>query len=144
MSVFKTLVVVLLSIAAIVGGAIVGKYGYEIVKAWGEEKVEETLQPSPEMPPVVEPEEEPETPPAVEPKEEPKRMMGDVDDNGVIDIEDLKLVQNYVTSSSKNPLTEEQMQYADIDHSGVVDLRDCQYIMMYTSGNIDSLEGIGG
>ncbi len=168
MKVFRWFTIVFVSLVGFFGGGALGNYTYNhwirveeptlnvpFTPAEKPKDEEETLppaeeqkpsNPSEEVPPKEEPDEEPdennpeEVPPVEEPSE-PQRLMGDVDNNGVIDKEDLSLIQKEMLNSAT--LAEEDIPYADINHNGEVDLQDCQYVMMYISGSIDTLEGIG-
>ncbi len=63
-------------------------------------------------------------------------ITGDVDDSGVIDINDALTIMNY--TSGKYTLTSAEVSRADVDSSGKVDLFDAMKIMQYISGKIES------
>ena len=67
--------------------------------------------------------------------------MGDVNDNGYVDLNDIEIIQNSMVNPGA-PLTAEQFEVADINRDGKVSIRDCQYIQNYLIGRIDSLDDI--
>ncbi len=71
------------------------------------------------------------------------RLMGDMDEDGDIDLEDVLIVQRSLINPNFS-LTAGQTQYADINGDGVIDLLDCQYMQMYIVGLLNSLENVGG
>ncbi len=70
-----------------------------------------------------------------------KIIMGDVNDNGYVDINDIEIIQNSIVNPNA-PLTAEQFEVADINRDGIVSIRDCQYIQNYLVGRIGSLDDI--
>ena len=63
-------------------------------------------------------------------------IMGDVDDDGVVDIADAVLVINHFVGK---PVTTFNEKTADVDVDGVIDLADAVLIINYYVGRIDSL-----
>ncbi len=76
------------------------------------------------------------------PPESPTRSMGDMDNDGDIDLNDLITIQRYLLNPNVNYLDDEQYTYADINHDGDVNLLDCQYIQGYLVGRLETLEDI--
>ena len=86
--------------------------------------------PQPSSPTVTDP--QPSTPTVTEP-DDPDYLMGDVDNNGVVDIRDASLIQKYVTRYSLNVFYEER---ADIDGDGKIQISDATYIQKLIAGII--------
>ncbi len=70
------------------------------------------------------------------------RLKGDMDENGVVNLEDLLIIQRSLIDPTA-PLNGWQTEYADINRDGRVDLLDCQYVQMYIVQKLDSLENVG-
>ena len=58
-----------------------------------------------------------------------RRAMGDVNQNGSVDIADAQLIKNWLTK--KTNLTKFQQVLCDVDRSGTVDVRDANLISEY-------------
>lgn len=71
-----------------------------------------------------------------------KATKGDVNMDGMIDLQDIILTQQYIVGTSY--LNDEQYNRADINNDGMVNILDCQYMQGYLVGRLDSLENIGG
>lgn len=71
-----------------------------------------------------------------------KATKGDVNMDGMIDLQDIILTQQYIVGTSY--LNNEQYDRADINNDGMVNIMDCQYMQGYLVGRLDSLENIGG
>ena len=56
------------------------------------------------------------------------QFYGDVNRDGIIDTNDLQLVQDYIDDPVTNPLDPLQLILADVNHDGVVDEKDLYYI----------------
>ncbi|MBQ8229666.1 MAG: hypothetical protein IJZ32_03105 [Clostridia bacterium] len=71
-----------------------------------------------------------------------KQTKGDVNMDGMIDLQDIILTQQYIVGTSY--LNDEQYNRADINNDGMVNILDCQYMQGYLVGRLNSLENIGG
>lgn len=71
-----------------------------------------------------------------------KATKGDVNMDGMIDLQDIILTQQYIVGT--NYLNDEQYNRADINNDGMVNILDCQYMQGYLVGRLNSLENIGG
>lgn len=69
-------------------------------------------------------------------------VMGDVDSDGRVTVEDAMLALNY--SAGKRQLTAEQLFLADVTYDGTVNSTDALRILLYISGKISTLNQIGG
>ncbi len=69
------------------------------------------------------------------------RMKGDIDGNGIVDLQDLIEIQRGIVEKREFG----ELHYcADINNDDTVNIIDCQYIQMYITGKINSLENFGG
>ena len=59
--------------------------------------------------------------------------IGDVDGNGVTDIQDVTMVQKYLANLEE--LSEDALKTADVDGNSVVDIKDVTAIQKYIAGN---------
>lgn len=66
------------------------------------------------------------------------QLMGDVDDNGVVDLEDVRLCMRIV-----GELADGTGYRADVDQNGTVDLRDARTALMIVIGIIKPLDKTG-
>ena len=64
--------------------------------------------------------------------------MGDVDDNGNVNIADLRIVLRAVCR--KVELTEEQRLAADVERDNNVDIQDLRKVLRFICKKIDSFE----
>ena len=69
---------------------------------------------------------------------EPDYTLGDVDENGSVDISDLRLVLRAVCG--KTELTENQKLAADVETDNDVNIQDLRKILRYVCRKIDSFE----
>lgn len=65
-------------------------------------------------------------------------MKGDVNENGEVDIQDLRMMLHY--ACDKTELTERQLKIADVDATGTVDIQDLRKVLRFVCGKINSLE----
>ena len=70
-------------------------------------------------------------------QEESNVVLGDINQDGSINIQDLMLCLNHV--SQKSLLTGEALTAADVDESGAVDIRDLMRLLNYVSGKSATL-----
>ncbi|MFR9184227.1 MAG: dockerin type I repeat-containing protein [Christensenellales bacterium] len=63
-------------------------------------------------------------------------LLGDVDGNGLIEVKDITLLQNYMAGAAE--LTQKQMKAADVNSNGSVTLQDVLMIQQYVAKKIDS------
>ena len=70
-------------------------------------------------------------------KEESNVVLGDINQDGSINIQDLMLCLNHV--SQKSLLTGDGLAAADVDESGAVDIRDLMRLLNYVSGKSATL-----
>ena len=70
-------------------------------------------------------------------KEESDVVLGDINQDGTINIQDLMLCLNHV--SQKSLLTGDGLAAADVDESGAVDIRDLMRLLNYVSGKSATL-----
>ncbi len=70
--------------------------------------------------------------------------MGDADLSGSIDVEDALVVLRAVAGENGAYLTAEQRVAADVTYDGVVNSVDALRILLYVSGQVSSLDPIGG
>lgn len=70
-------------------------------------------------------------------KEKSDVVLGDINQDGSINIQDLMLCLNHV--SQKSLLTGEALTAADVDESGAVDIRDLMRLLNYVSGKSATL-----
>ena len=70
--------------------------------------------------------------------------MGDVDFSGEVDVEDALIVLRAVAGEDGASLTAEQQTAADVTYDGTVNSVDALRILLYVSGQISSLDAIGG
>lgn len=73
----------------------------------------------------------------VNPLAEGERIKGDVNRDGDVDIEDLRIVLRYVCG--KTELDAEKEEMADVAVDGKVDIQDLRKILRYVCGKIDEL-----
>ena len=66
-----------------------------------------------------------------------KNQIGDVNIDGTVNIDDLRLILKYVCG--KNEFTEQQMILADVDGNGEVNIVDLRQVLRYVCGKIDEL-----
>ena len=69
---------------------------------------------------------------------EPPYVSGDVNEDGEINISDLRLVLRKVCGKAE--LTSSQELAADVEKDGAVDIKDLRKILRYVCGKIDSFE----
>lgn len=67
-----------------------------------------------------------------------KFQKGDVNGDGAVDIQDLRMVLRYVCG--KTDLTKQQLKLADVVEDGTVDIQDLRKVLRFVCGKIDSLE----
>lgn len=72
------------------------------------------------------------------------RAMGDINNDGTIDLADLIYGQRALLNVQQTYLQPEDEYYADINRDKRFDLVDLQYLQQYLAKTIDSLEDIGG
>ena len=60
--------------------------------------------------------------------------------DGVVDQQDLTLLQNYLKSSQDYPLSAVQLALADVNKDGHIDGGDTLQLSKYVNGVIDSFE----
>lgn len=65
-------------------------------------------------------------------------LKGDLDENGTVDIADLRMILRGVCE--KIELTERQQKIADVNADGIVDIQDLRKELRYICGKIDSLD----
>lgn len=70
------------------------------------------------------------------------RQKGDFDGNGSVNIQDVMLMQRYITGQYSN-VGSEDIWAGDIDDNKEIDIYDCQYVQSYIIGLISSLDNIG-
>lgn len=70
-------------------------------------------------------------------------LLGDVDQNGEIDVDDVLLLIDYTLGKDGAALTEIQIQAADVDQSGEIDVDDALLIIDYTRGIISEFTPAG-
>lgn len=70
-------------------------------------------------------------------------LLGDVDQNGEIDVDDVLLLIDYTLGKDGAALTEIQIQVADVDQSGEIDVDDALLIIDYTRGIISEFTPAG-
>ena len=70
-------------------------------------------------------------------------LLGDVDQNGEIDVDDVLLLIEYTLGKDGAALTEIQIQAADVDQSGEIDVDDALLIIDYTRGIISEFTPAG-
>lgn len=61
-------------------------------------------------------------------------QMGDVDDNGVVDIRDATCIQLYIVGELT--LSDRQLKAADMDQNGKIDIRDATEIQLYVASQV--------
>lgn len=61
-------------------------------------------------------------------------MVGDADQNGIVDLNDSILINNHLMG--KNVLTDNALRSADVNNDGVITLEDSNMILSYLSGQI--------
>lgn len=61
-------------------------------------------------------------------------MVGDADQNGVVDLNDSILINNHLMG--KNVLTDNALRSADVNNDGIITLEDSNMILSYLSGQI--------
>ena len=66
----------------------------------------------------------------------PVRALGDVDDDGNIDVSDVTCIQKILARLTTS--TDEAIQYGDVDGSGKLSIRDVTYIQMYIAKYIET------
>lgn len=66
------------------------------------------------------------------------RLLGDVDNNGKVTIDDATLIQK--SAAELITLTAEQAKYADVNKDGRINIEDATLIQKYTAGMIESFE----
>jgi len=59
--------------------------------------------------------------------------FGDVDGNGITDIQDVTMVQKHLASLEE--LSEDALKTSDVDGNSVVDIKDVTAIQKYIAGN---------
>ena len=62
-------------------------------------------------------------------------LLGDVDGNGVIELNDVTKLQNYMAGAAE--LTQKQMKAADVNSNGSITLQDVLMIQQYVAKKID-------
>ena len=70
-------------------------------------------------------------------------LLGDVDQNGEIDLDDVLLLIDYTLGREGAALTEAQLQAADVDQNGEIDLDDALLIIDYTRGVVSEFTPAG-
>lgn len=65
-------------------------------------------------------------------------LKGDVDEDGTVDIEDLRLILRHVCGKIK--LTDRQIMIADVVNDGKVDIQDLRKELRYVCGKLDTLD----
>lgn len=65
-------------------------------------------------------------------------IVGDVNGDEVVDIQDLRMILRYVCG--KTTLDEQQLGLADVVEDGMVDIQDLRKVLRYVCGKIESLE----
>ena len=63
-------------------------------------------------------------------------ILGDVNQDGVIDLSDVTLIQKYLSKSVT--LSYSQQIAADVNRDGVINMTDVMYVRSYVAGNISS------
>lgn len=71
----------------------------------------------------------------------PSQELGDINDDGAIDIEDA--VQVIGNVNGLNPLTAEQEKYADVDGSGTIDIEDAVLLISRVNGDVSDFSKNG-
>lgn len=61
------------------------------------------------------------------------QFFGDVNRDGVIDTDDITIIENYIKDPVTNPLNDLQLILADVNHDGKVDEKDLTYIKNFVS-----------
>lgn len=69
---------------------------------------------------------------------EPKALIGDVNNDGIVDVMDSILIQRYTTD--KVELTDEQLYVADVNDDGQVDVIDAMQIQKYSVEKITEFD----
>ena len=64
-------------------------------------------------------------------------LPGDLDGNGVVDMDDAIRLVEYCNNRAN--LSAEELQAADVDGNGEVNLEDVAYLIRYSNGLIDAL-----
>ena len=72
---------------------------------------------------------------------EPKALIGDVNNDGIVDVMDSILIQRYTTD--KVELTDEQLYVADVNDDGQVDVIDAMQIQKYSVEKITEFDKKG-
>ncbi len=67
--------------------------------------------------------------------EEIRWTLGDVNDDGKINLKDVNLIVSYYNGNAD--LTEEQLKAADVNGDGKINLKDVNMVVSYYNGNID-------
>ncbi len=69
-----------------------------------------------------------------------KRLLGDVDDNGVVNVSDATLVQKITVGLEQ--ATDDTLTYGDVDGDGKLNIRDATYIQKYIIKAIDKFPAL--
>ena len=73
-----------------------------------------------------------------------KVMKGDANLDGVVDLQDIIVIQRAIVEESTYRMSSDSYNASDINNDGAINIKDCQYIQMYLVGAIDSLENVNG
>ena len=70
-------------------------------------------------------------------EEEPEYTKGDVNEDEVVDIQDLRMILRYVCG--KQDLNDVQIIVADVNEDGTVDIQDLRKILRFVCGKEEAL-----
>ncbi|MBQ8108327.1 MAG: NEAT domain-containing protein, partial [Ruminococcus sp.] len=65
--------------------------------------------------------------------EEPKRLNGDVNGSGKVDVKDAMKIIAFVKKTAK-PKTDDEFKYADVNHDGVINVKDAMLVIAHIKG----------
>lgn len=65
-------------------------------------------------------------------------MIGDVDGNDIVDINDAIIIEQHLANSTKYPIDKKAFRAADVNYDGVVNDEDALLIQYYVAGSISN------
>lgn len=66
-------------------------------------------------------------------------LLGDVNQDGIVNIDDVTTLNLYLLDSEKNPISENGLLAADVAEDGIINLADAGLIMNYVNGIVKKI-----